>query len=114
MVTNFTCPYSSPSYQDSSLPANQNLKGFSSSQSSNNFVEDSNEWVWSNAATSNDRGESKTISSDSSLRKSRNSSDNGDNLLIDFGEKKTKKQNSANAAVKTRTAEEEAWDMLNS
>ena len=83
------------------------MKGFSSTQ-----LEDSNEWVWSNAAASNDRVENKN--SEASSRKSRNTSENGDNLLIDFGEKKTKKQNSTIAAVKPRTAEEEAWDMLNS
>lgn len=43
----------------------------------------------------------------------RNPSENGDNLLIDFDDKK-KKTNTVKTTVKAKTAEEEAWDMLNS
>jgi hypothetical protein len=111
--------YSSPIYQDNLMsPASsvsQGFKGHSVNEySQSGQGEDSGEWVWSNAASNNDRSESKNAT-----KTSRNSSENGDNLLIDFGDKKktnaAKKTSSpAVTAVKTKTAEEEAWDMLNS
>ena len=104
--------YSSPSDQDnfsSSASASHGFKADSTyefSQSSGH-VDDSGEWVWSNVVNSSNRSESKNI-----IQAPRNSSENGDNFLIDFDDKK--KTNTAKAIVKVKTAEEEAWDMLNS
>ena len=98
-----------------SASVSQGFKGHDvNDYSQSGHAEDSGEWVWSNAASSNDRSESKNTT-----KTSRNASENGDNLLIDFGDKKktnaAKKNLSSTVNIaKTKTAEEEAWDMLNS
>lgn len=77
--------------------------------------DDSSEWVWSNASSVNEKQESKTKSttvSSTSKSQSRNCN-SGDDLLIDFGENRAKKS-SPPVAPKVKSAEEEAWDMLNS
>lgn len=95
----------------------RNSKSFGNSETLYNSREDSSEWVWSNApGSNNDRNEKKSRASHIPATPSQNLSDSGDNLLIDFGEKKSKTQATPAAAPapKARTAEEEAWDMLNS
>lgn len=104
--------YSSPSDQDNFSSSASAIHGFKADSTyeysqSSGHVEDSGEWVWSNAVSSSNRSESKNI-----IQTPRNSSENGDNFLIDFDDKK--KTNTAKATVKVKTAEEEAWDMLNS
>lgn len=77
--------------------------------------DDSSEWVWSNASSVNEKAEAKSKStavSSTSKTQSRKAN-SGDDLLIDFGENRTKKS-SPPVAPKVKTAEEEAWDMLNS
>ena len=113
----------SPSgYQDvsptgmSSSSSHGTLSGGGSFQ--NYGEEDSNDWVWSkassassaNAASPNGRSEStKSTARASSSKKSAKSNEASGDLLIDFGDNKSKK----GSAPKARTAEEEAWDMLN-
>lgn len=110
----------SPGFQENSFappPVSQGFKGLGTDEyfPSSGNVEDSGEWVWSNAAGSKDKAESRNVA-----RKGSNN-EISDNLLIDFGDKKntgstlgTKSSTSAVTATKTKTAEEEAWDMLNS
>lgn len=114
--------FRSPPYQDaggyqdaslSSAPSSRNPDYFGSSASSHISREDSNEWVWSNTPASNDRNEKKDTASSAPASSNRKAVENNDNLLIDFGERKTKTQ-TATTTTKVRSAEEEAWDMLNS
>lgn len=72
--------------------------------------EDSSEWVWSSVPNSNGKAESKSsaVAATSKSEKNKNAGD----LLIDFGENKAKK--ATPSLPKVKSAEEEAWDMLNS
>lgn len=111
---------SSPGYQENSFApplSSQGFKGAGTDEyfSTSSHVEDSGEWVWSDAAGGNDKTESRNIA------KKGPSNEIGDNLLIDFGDKKnassslgTKTSTTAVTASKIKTAEEEAWDTLNS
>ena len=89
----------SPSLEFNNATTTRGAEGFSTvAEPFPSYGEDdSSEWVWSNAKSEG---------------KSQKKTKNGDDLLIDFGENKAKK--STQAAPKVKSAEEEAWDMLNS
>ena len=68
------------------------------------YGDDSSDWRWSN--------ESKATPTAS--RQMTNDNRTGNDLLIDFGESKANKSAAVVKTPKTKTVEEEAWDMLNS
>ena len=107
----------SPNGMASSEGLGGNVSGASSFQ--NYTEEDSGDWVWSKGDNSNGKKAESPKASASAGKSSRksnkstsaaNAETSGD-LLIDFGDSKSKK---AASAPKARSAEEEAWDMLNS
>lgn len=110
----------SPVYQDSSPTGYNASRGSEVVGNQGSFQnygdEDPGDWVWSNASNSNGKSTevketTKAAATSTVASKATKKSKNGDDLLIDFGENKQKK---AGTAPKTRSAEEEAWDMLNS
>jgi len=107
-------PGGSPSYQESyqdlspSVQSSRASVGGNGGSFQNYGEEDSSEWSeWSNASNKTPPASSSSSSSKSSMK-----TRNVDSSLIDFGESKTKKVSST--GPKARSAEEEAWDMLNS
>ena len=100
----------SSTYQDGAFTSHSSARSsnqFSDSTrlSPNHSKEDSSDWVWSNVE--NPQGGFQS-----------NSSAKANDSLIDFAENKTKLSSvkstpGSSTATKVRTAEEEAWDMLN-
>jgi len=100
-------PGGSPSYQESyqdlSPVGGSNSRtgqGAGNGSSFQNYGEDSSEWSWG----TNGKTTPTTATKSHSMK-----TKGVDSSLIDFGESKAKK-----VSPKARTAEEEAWDMLNS
>jgi len=100
-------PGGSPGYQESyqdlspvSSSSRGAGQGAGNGSSFQNYGDDSSEWVW---------GTNGKTTPTSAPRSQSMKTKVADNSLIDFGEIKVKK-----ATPKARTAEEEAWDMLNS
>ena len=91
------------SYQDLSPVGGSNSRtgqGAGNGSSFQNYGEDSSEWSWG----TNGKTTPTTATKSHSMK-----TKGVDSSLIDFGESKAKK-----VSPKARTAEEEAWDMLNS
>lgn len=70
---------------------------------------DSGEWVWSNPPSASVKSKPKSAAASTSETSRR--VETGGDLLIDLGE--SNKPKKSTAAPKVKTAEEEAWDMLN-
>lgn len=109
-------------YQDVSPTGHRPSSSSMSSGSFQNYDEGDNDWGWSKASVpasevKNEPAKSRSSSTKKAARSTSReaataaAASGGADLLIDFDEGKSRKSTTPR---KTRTAEEEAWDMLNS